>query len=320
MAAAVIGASVGSFPATNRRADQLIIRTRLNMIPPASGGPQPKVTAEIADGRATAELVQAIKAFQNRHVEPRFRDGRIDPGGRTLRKINELTANATPGVLPSPGVLPNPGPAMPDVTKVTVGHTIVPLKQQSGYACWATVGTMIAKGRNAGLHARINGLTIDQQIRTVLDEMPNKQAWLKRYEANTGLEIANHNLFFVGALKLTEQVTALNLNNKPFLVHRGIFAWYSLMRTTGMPLVVNVARLNAQHQQRSHVVILVGVDLVTHMPNKWAPAGLPSGTITYVDPGSGTKTTMSGEDIDSLVGPIADWDNEEMNFRARLWW
>jgi hypothetical protein len=94
MALLVIGRSVGK-KASNLAPDVLKIGAALVSIGPDKGGLSvPPPTIE--------ELGQAIEAFQSFHRLP-TRDGKVDPGGTTLRRINELL---NPG--PSPRPAPRP--------------------------------------------------------------------------------------------------------------------------------------------------------------------------------------------------------------------
>lgn len=86
-----ITASVGSRPAPNRLADQTAIAGLLNKVPNGLGGPRSPVPAPRINGVASPQLLSAILAFQTAQMEPRFRDGRIDPGGRTLVRLNALS-------------------------------------------------------------------------------------------------------------------------------------------------------------------------------------------------------------------------------------
>jgi hypothetical protein len=90
--AATILASVG-LRGANRRDDVLTIQNLLNRIDPAKGGPTVKLDP---DGRAGTKTNGAIQRFQLEHFGFKGADGRVDPGGRTLAKLNELTGGAAP--------------------------------------------------------------------------------------------------------------------------------------------------------------------------------------------------------------------------------
>lgn len=96
-----ITASVGQGGA-NRAADVLAIQKALNQIPPAKGGPDPKLAE---DSRIGPKTIGAIVKFQRAHAGL-VADGRVDAGGPTLAKINTLLA-------PQP-VPPPPAPNFTD--------------------------------------------------------------------------------------------------------------------------------------------------------------------------------------------------------------
>ena len=89
-----ISASVGE-GGDNRPEDVRLVQAALNRVPPANGGPASAMTV---DGSSGPKTVEAIRRFQTHHGLPT--DGRIDPGGSTLRKLNELA-----GMPPTPGAL-----------------------------------------------------------------------------------------------------------------------------------------------------------------------------------------------------------------------
>ncbi len=95
-----ISASVGK-NGLNKNADVLAIQQSLNKIPPAKGGPDPKLKE---DGWIGPKTIGAITKFQlaNAGLTP---DGRIDPQGLTLVRLNELLAGQ-----------PKPQPAGPNFT------------------------------------------------------------------------------------------------------------------------------------------------------------------------------------------------------------
>jgi peptidoglycan hydrolase-like protein with peptidoglycan-binding domain len=86
-----ISASVGR-GGVNRSNDVRIIQAALNKISPKSGGPA-KPLAE--DGICGPKTIEAIQKFQLHHFGWQGADGRVDPDGPTLAKLNQLT-NETP--------------------------------------------------------------------------------------------------------------------------------------------------------------------------------------------------------------------------------
>lgn len=81
-----ISASVGK-NGTNNRSDVKTIQQALNKIPPAQGAPNPNLNE---DGLIGPKTISAITVFQDHHGLPA--DGRIDPNGQTIAKINSLLA------------------------------------------------------------------------------------------------------------------------------------------------------------------------------------------------------------------------------------
>ena len=82
----------------NAVADQLLIIGLLSLLRPEDGGQRGVWTPPPGPGPAgncPTKLADAIRAFQNRLVqrsELRSADGVVDPGGTTLRKLDELVA------------------------------------------------------------------------------------------------------------------------------------------------------------------------------------------------------------------------------------
>ncbi len=91
-----IGSAVGRQPALNSVKDQQTIITLLHRILPQDGGTGTILPLPTANGQATGEVIAAIVKFQNQNVPPKFRDGRVDPHGFTLGKLNELARSVFP--------------------------------------------------------------------------------------------------------------------------------------------------------------------------------------------------------------------------------
>lgn len=85
-----IGASVGR-GGVNRPADVMIIQNLLNKVGPASGGPNTRLSV---DGVCSAMTTEAIRKFQIRQFGPAGANGRVDPAGRTLAKLNDFDDGA----------------------------------------------------------------------------------------------------------------------------------------------------------------------------------------------------------------------------------
>jgi hypothetical protein len=71
---------------TNRDDDVLIVQELLNTIPVNEGGAVPTLDL---DGWCLAKTVGAIQTFQRRRFNG-WSDGRVDPGGKTIKALNDL--------------------------------------------------------------------------------------------------------------------------------------------------------------------------------------------------------------------------------------
>lgn len=107
--ARTITASVGRMGGVNRPQDVRSVQELLNRAPTASGGPTPLLAV---DGLCGPKTTNAIQRFQQHHFGWSGADGRVDPGGRTLRKLNEYD---------SPGV-PNPFPPLTTASRMMCPH------------------------------------------------------------------------------------------------------------------------------------------------------------------------------------------------------
>jgi hypothetical protein len=108
--AKTISASVGRMGGINRPDDVRTIQNLLNKAPVSSGGPAPKLDPDGACGKKT---IDAIQKFQLHHFGWPGADGKVNPNGETLRKLNEFDGpSANPGQ-PQPGKAqpPTPPPA-----------------------------------------------------------------------------------------------------------------------------------------------------------------------------------------------------------------
>ena len=77
----------------NLASDVTIIQDLLNRIDPALGGPN--VPLKI-DGICGPKTQGAIQSFQLKHFGWSGADGRVDPGGRTLAKMEEVAKPVGP--------------------------------------------------------------------------------------------------------------------------------------------------------------------------------------------------------------------------------
>src|SRR4029450_213066 len=79
--------SAGRLGGVNRPGDVKNVQELLNQVPLASGGPP---TFLDPDARCGPKTIDAIQKFQLVHFGWNGADGRVDPDGQTLRKLNEF--------------------------------------------------------------------------------------------------------------------------------------------------------------------------------------------------------------------------------------
>jgi peptidoglycan hydrolase-like protein with peptidoglycan-binding domain len=79
--------------ASNRGPDVKVVQDLLNRVPAGSGGPLGMLTV---DGVCGTKTIAAIQRFQSHHFGLAKSDGRVDPDGPTLRKLNEFDQPAVP--------------------------------------------------------------------------------------------------------------------------------------------------------------------------------------------------------------------------------
>ncbi len=103
-----IAASVGRL-GKNLGLDTLTVQQLLNGVSESQGGPAPKLDEDSKCGKLT---IGAIQKFQLHHFGWSGADGRVDPDGPTLAKLNEL--NPDPSTPPPPPLPPNPEPLSTD--------------------------------------------------------------------------------------------------------------------------------------------------------------------------------------------------------------
>src|SRR3546814_6726853 len=86
-----ISASVGDGGA-NRNSDIRTIQEMLNRVPPSWGGPAPALAV---DGLIGPKTIGAIRNFQQIQLGTIFNpDGRVDPGRRTIGRLNHIWDSA----------------------------------------------------------------------------------------------------------------------------------------------------------------------------------------------------------------------------------
>jgi peptidoglycan hydrolase-like protein with peptidoglycan-binding domain len=90
-----ISGSVGR-KGRNRHDDVVTVQKLLNRTRPTQGGPSPLLDV---DGLAGPKTIAAIQKFQLHHFGFKGADGRVDPKGPTIRKLNELASPETSRLL-----------------------------------------------------------------------------------------------------------------------------------------------------------------------------------------------------------------------------
>jgi hypothetical protein len=83
----MITASVGAAGGVNRFNDVGTVQRLLNQVPPPSGGPTPPLQP---DSQCGPKTIAAIQKFQLRQFGWSGADGRVDPNGQTLRRLNDF--------------------------------------------------------------------------------------------------------------------------------------------------------------------------------------------------------------------------------------
>jgi peptidoglycan hydrolase-like protein with peptidoglycan-binding domain len=104
-----IAASVGQMGGVNLLNDVKIVQGLLNNVAQFAGGPPLKL---VVDGACGPKTKDAIKKFQMQHFGLGGADGRVDPNGRTLAKLNEFDT----GIPSLPSLPPVPSPFPPLTT------------------------------------------------------------------------------------------------------------------------------------------------------------------------------------------------------------
>jgi hypothetical protein len=86
-----VGSAVGLRPALNAIRDQQTIIDLLGSIDPVFGGGNGGIPSPRTANTCSSELVGAILRFQQKYPGELTQDSRIDPGGKTIRKMNDLS-------------------------------------------------------------------------------------------------------------------------------------------------------------------------------------------------------------------------------------
>lgn len=118
---ASITESVGRMGGKNRPDDVITVKQLLNGVGAAKGGPNPPLPVTPVCDQKT---IDAIQKFQLHHFGWSIADGRVDPNGPTLAKLNELSGS--PG---TPGTSPPPFPTQPTTPPPDGSHPGCDLSQ-----------------------------------------------------------------------------------------------------------------------------------------------------------------------------------------------
>ncbi|MEX2186686.1 MAG: hypothetical protein WD875_07830 [Pirellulales bacterium] len=103
---ASISQSVGRMGGKNLPDDVVTVKKLLNGVSPDNGGPTTPLS--VASVHCDPKTIEAIQKFQLKHFGWKGADGRVDPDGPTIAKLNELS-NASGLPQPFPPPTPTPG-------------------------------------------------------------------------------------------------------------------------------------------------------------------------------------------------------------------
>jgi hypothetical protein len=138
--AITIHGSVGA-GGLNRRDDATVIQQALNQVEPGQGGPDPKLKV---DGWPWSKTIAAIRTFQRANLG--WADGRVDPGGPTLAKLNTLVTikSVLSAIAPLLGVGAAPSVAVDPKTIDELYSVVLPQVR----ACVRSADATLQLGRN----------------------------------------------------------------------------------------------------------------------------------------------------------------------------
>jgi hypothetical protein len=159
-----IKAAVGAPPgAANNRQDVENVQTLLNEHAARVGYPKLPV-----NGTVTPQMIEAIKKFQQKAIGMKHPDGRVDPSGTTLKKLNEPAGAPSPAPSPSgtskyPDVFSHPDA---DKVKLEYGPHAVKLNDKAEYLLKSIVASVGMK--KATLNSTLR--TYNDQARITLNE------------------------------------------------------------------------------------------------------------------------------------------------------
>ena len=181
-----ISSSVG-LRSTNIPVDVTKIQNALNRISPAYGGP---ATPLVPDGACGQKTVEAIQNFQLHKFGWNGADGKINPNGETLAKINEVLSK--PQNAP-PQVYPPDAPEVTDVLDKTMNIYLVEARQwihETRFELMALEPFIDSLDENSEIFARLkNVFAIEQStdrrrtLRKILQVYNDMESAFQRHDA-----------------------------------------------------------------------------------------------------------------------------------------
>lgn len=134
-----LSASVGQ-GGRNAKADVVAVQELLNRVPAGEGGP---AAALKVDGLAWDKTIAAIRRFQSANLGHRWPDARVDPGGKTLARLNDYDSAA---------------PAARQFIHFVPGFKPVISQPSWSLTCWASTYAMMRSWREGKTYTVIEAL------------------------------------------------------------------------------------------------------------------------------------------------------------------
>jgi peptidoglycan hydrolase-like protein with peptidoglycan-binding domain len=197
--ARTISASVG-VNASNRKTDVITVQELLNKVPAVQGGPAVKLKV---DGLCWQKTQAAIRNFQSRNMGHKWPDGRVDPGGATLARLNAFDEQQ-----------PQQPVAEWFTYQVPGFKPLIPQPMPSN-ACWAAAYTMLRSWHDSKKYE------IEEALAKVGPE------YVQLYRDNHGLPWAEAQTFYVKAGLRSHRMACYPLET-----------WLNYLRTRGLLSVV----------------------------------------------------------------------------------
>lgn len=323
-----LGRAVGTSPAPNRLVDQRVALALLSLIPPGLGGPSVPIFETPRNGVIGPQLQAAIYNFQRRYNPSRFQDGRIDPGGRTLRHLNELV-NSRIWQKSDLAIRSGEGSTIilpPVLPSINIGQSDELFTQPSEMACWATVVTKMRSWLSGTIDLDFYEMkTLDQKIQYTLSYLKRSQYYTNLYKRDYGLPQSDNNDLFVKELNGKEIAIykivppEIPLTNMFFRVISTKFGWHSILSLGSKPKLVATARM-INGKISPHLIMLTGFEDI-NTPNKFIHNESyldMGGTVIYENTNPGESGKLSISDLDYLLSYVPD-NSFRLNNRSRCW-